>query len=390
MGDPEKTVDAAAAELAKVAAEQKSRKQAFKQEYALADMEAKTTILKYPIPVSTGVASFEKPKKSKANGDAKKEALDEALVNEILEEAAEQQTEGNGSTGPNFTFKDVEEPKAKAGDEKPKGEEALKAEAPVATSDLGPEEEKRRRLIRWLKLREINHKYAVIRSYDGKCVVVTTGRSPINPNKKVFLIQSREAFEQWMANEFIPSLEKKNKSDAVGPWWWRHPKRRQFDGVVFEPLAPDVVKTSDGHQLFNTYLGWGVEPKQGDWSLMRRHIKEVLANGDPKTEEYIIRWTAWGIQHPDKPPLVALVLIGRKGRGKGTFARALERIVGDHALQISSQRHIVGNFNAHLENLILMISDEAYWAGHKADAGCLRMMARLSVGQRLPAGSMLE
>jgi hypothetical protein len=52
----------------------------------------------------------------------------------------------------------------------------------------------------------------------------------------------------------------------------------------------------------------------------------------------------------------------------------LERIFGDHSLQISSQRHIVGNFNAHLENLILMISDEAYWAGHKADAGTLQRM----------------
>jgi Family of unknown function (DUF5906) len=71
---------------------------------------------------------------------------------------------------------------------------------------------------------------------------------------------------------------------------------------------------------------------------------------------------------------VALVLIGCKGRGKGTFARALEIIFGRHSLQISSQRHIVGNFNAHLENLILMISDEAYWAGHKADAGTLQRM----------------
>jgi hypothetical protein len=73
-------------------------------------------------------------------------------------------------------------------------------------------------------------------------------------------------------------------------------------------------------------------------------------------------------------PLVALVLIGLKGQGKGTFARVLEIIYGNHALQISNQRHIVGNFNAHLENLILMISDEAYWAGHKADAGTLQRM----------------
>ena len=153
-------------------------------------------------------------------------------------------------------------------------EEALKAEAPIAVTDLGPEEEKRRRIIRWTKLEELNRKCAVIRSFGGKCVVVTEGQSRHDPNKKVFDFQFREAFEAWLANDFVLSLEKKNKNDAVGPWWWRHPKRRQYDGVIFKPLAPPIVRTSDG-QLLNTYLGWGVEPKQGDWSLIRKHIKEV-------------------------------------------------------------------------------------------------------------------
>ena len=237
-----------------------------------------------------------------------------------------------------------------------------------------PEEEKRRRIARWTKLKDINRKCAVIREYGGKCVVVTEGRSPINPNRKIFVYQSRDAFEAWLANDLVPSLEKKNKTDLVGLWWWRHPKRRQYDGVVFKPLGPPIVQTSNGQLLMNTYLGWGVEPKQGDWPLIRQHIKQVLAKDDPKADEYIVRWAAWAIQHPDMLPLVALVLIGFKGRGKGTFARVLERVVGDHSLQISNQRHIVGNFNAHLENLILMISDEAFWAGHKADAGTLQRM----------------
>jgi hypothetical protein len=237
--------------------------------------------------------------------------------------------------------------------------EALANEPPVAAADITIEEQNRRRLIRWHMRHEINRKYAVIRSYGGKCVVVTEARSALDPKKKVFDFQTRDAFEQWMSNQFIPSLKKKAGNEAVGPWWWRHPKRRQYDGVIFKPLAPPIVQASDDRSLFNTYRGWGVEPKPGGWPLIRRHIQDVLANGDQKAAEYIIRWTAWGIQHPDELPLVALVLIGLKGRGKGTWARALEIIYGNHALQISNQRHIVGNFNAHLENLILLIADEA-------------------------------
>jgi len=102
--DPEKAVDAETW-IASEKAKQAERKR-LKEQYALADVEANTTILKYPIEVSTGVASFDVKSKPKKSKDVK-EPLDEALVNEIL---GEQQSTGNG---PNFTFKQApkEEPK---------------------------------------------------------------------------------------------------------------------------------------------------------------------------------------------------------------------------------------------------------------------------------------
>jgi hypothetical protein len=135
-------------------------------------------------------------------------------------------------------------------------------------------------------LEAINRNCAVIRSLGGKCAVMTERQSG-------FTFQSKEAFIQWMANKFIPSLEEKDEKNAVGPWWWHHKNRRQYDGVIFKPLAPKVVPTSDGQFLLNMYLGWGVKPKQGDWSLIRNHIREVLANGDKESDDYIIRWIAW-------------------------------------------------------------------------------------------------
>jgi hypothetical protein len=201
-----------------------------------------------------------------------------------------------------------EEPKADAdATEEPRDAdeaEALKAEVSPSISDIGTEETKRRRIIRWKKLNEINRKCAVIRSFGGKCVIMTVGRSR-DGSKIAYDFQSREAFDQWKANDFIPSLEKEKKTDTVGPRWWRHPKRRQYDGVVFKPRGSSVVITPDGQRLFNTYLGWGVEPEPGDWSLLRRHIREVLASGDPKADDYIIRFHAWAYQHPDSKADVA-------------------------------------------------------------------------------------
>jgi putative DNA primase/helicase len=113
VSDPEKSVDAAAAVAAEYVAEQESRKRAFKEEYALADMEAKTTILKHPIPVSTGVASF-----GGAEFDLDKEV-------QQLAKAAEKKT------------KEVPKAKPKAKHEKPKAEidtETLVASVPAVPS----------------------------------------------------------------------------------------------------------------------------------------------------------------------------------------------------------------------------------------------------------------
>lgn len=52
------------------------------------------------------------------------------------------------------------------------------------------------------------------------------------------------------------------KARPLGSWWVKHPRRRQYDGVVFDP-APDRTHA----RLYNLWRGWAVEPKPGDWSL---------------------------------------------------------------------------------------------------------------------------
>jgi hypothetical protein len=80
------------------------------------------------------------------------------------------------------------------------------------------------------------------------------------------------------------------------------------------------------------------------------------------------------VQHPDQQAEVALVLIGRKGVGKGTLIRCLQRIFGAHAFQVTSREEVIGKFNGHLQDCILFIADEAYWGGDKRCVGRLQGM----------------
>lgn len=149
----------------------------------------------------------------------------------------------------------------------------------------------------------------------------------------------------------------------------RHRQRRQHRGITFLPGGPEVV-----NECLNLWQGWGVEPKVGDWSLIREHIEVVLASGNREFAEYITRWIAWGIQNPAAQAEVALVLVGPKGAGKGTLVRCLQRIFGAHAFQVTSREEVIGKFNGHLQDCVLFVADEAYWGGDKRCVGRLQGM----------------
>ena len=155
----------------------------------------------------------------------------------------------------------------------------------------------------------------------------------------------------------------------LGKWWLKHPARRQYFGLVFEPGGEQVIEGK-----FNLWTGWGVEPKRGDWSLMRKHIFEVLAARDEAVDAYIINWLAWAVQHPGQQPETALVFLGKRGSGRGTLGNAMCRIVGNHALHISSPHHLVGRFNAHLRQCAFLFADEAYVVADRSAEGKLKAL----------------
>src|SRR5262249_115712 len=123
----------------------------------------------------------------------------------------------------------------------------------------------------------------------------------------------------------------------------------------------------------NLWTGWGVEPKEGDWSLLRRHIREVLADLNEPVYQYIINWIAWSAQNPSQQAEIAVVFIGDRGAGKGTIRHALCKIFGkQHSLHLSSPEHLTGRFNAHLRQCCFLFADEAYGPKDKSAEGVLK------------------
>jgi hypothetical protein len=219
------------------------------------------------------------------------------------------------------------------------------------------------------KLNEINrdHFFAI----EGKAAFVY--REEIDPvtERRALRRTYTGAFELEMRNKFIAvgtNAMGEVRHEKLGKRWLEWPGRRQFKGVVFDPrgTTPD--------EYYNQWHGLAAEPLDGDCSKFLNFIRDVLCSGDQKAFDYLIRWCARAVQEPATPGEVAIVLKGAKGIGKTFFASHLGELFGDHYVEMSHSRHLVGNFNAHLETAIMAFADEAFWAGDKPGEGTLKAL----------------
>ena len=200
----------------------------------------------------------------------------------------------------------------------------------------------------------------------GKCWVFKEDFDP-ELNRNMLARIGVEPFRSFYSNQKIAIPHGEGfKMQSIGGLWIDHPARRSFHKVVFMPGMP----TPDG--CYNLWKGFSVTPIPGDWSLLRDHILNVICAGDVCCAEYLLNWLAFTIQYPDRLPEVAVVMKGERGTGKGKLAYYFGLLFGEHSLQITQSKHLIGNFNAHLRNCVFLFVDEALWAGDKQGENVLK------------------
>lgn len=211
---------------------------------------------------------------------------------------------------------------------------------------------------------DMNCHHAVITS--GKVRVLSWRRTHPELEREAPDLQSFEDFRNRYRNKRVTVGFNANGQPiekSVGNWWLDHPQRREVRGICFVP-----GKESEINGFQNLWRGWGVEPKPGgDWSLMREHILFLCGGSD-----FGLKWIADAVQNPDRPAGVAWVLRGNRGTGKGVLGRALVQMFGQHGLQITSAKHLTGDFNLHLRDCCLLFADEVVTQGDKRAEAVLK------------------
>lgn len=211
-----------------------------------------------------------------------------------------------------------------------------------------------------------NQKNAVIR-IGGKTVVVTEIIDPVF-GRPDLIFQSVQDFKAFHANHLVavPNGNNGTKIKNAASVWLENSARRTYEGIVFAPQK-------ECPNYLNLWGGFAATPQRGSWSMMHAHIRDVICCGNADYHAYLMEWLADAVQNPGgERPGVAIVLRGKKGVGKGIFVSAFGRIFGQHFLHITQSDHLVGKFNAHLKNALLVFADEAFWAGDRGAEGTLK------------------
>ena len=215
------------------------------------------------------------------------------------------------------------------------------------------------------RLAEMNGRFAVISSIGGKCRVVEEVEDLVLGRTQL-VKQTFEDFGNRFSNK---KVEIQGKDGPIyiplGKWWLGHPDRRQYDRIVFAP-------NKERPGVYNLWRGFAFDPRPGDCSLYLNHLRDVVCGGNDEYYQYLIRWMARCVQYPERTGEVAIVLRGEQGTGKGITIKLFGNLFGRHFLQIADSKHLIGNFNSHLRDAVVVFADEAFYAGDKKHESILK------------------
>ena len=218
---------------------------------------------------------------------------------------------------------------------------------------------------------EFNEKHFV--TVEGGRTIVMSERYDSTLDRTYYTRSRFQDVEQLHSHRRFRVGEKKNKEPnfkSAGELWLSHKNRRTYpSGVVFDPSG------REHKDQFNLWRGFAIEPKPGDWSLMQRHMLDVICGGNIDLCLYLHGLMARMVQRPWETGEVVVVLRGDEGVGKGVLARTLIRLFGRHGLQVTNPEHLTGKFNEHLRDVVMLLADECFFAGDRAHVGILKALA---------------
>ena len=181
-----------------------------------------------------------------------------------------------------------------------------------------------------------------------------------------------EATAEHQEREFNKDGSVSSKAVSAAGAWIKWPLRQTAHKITYRPGQPRFITNSP--TLFNTWSGWGVEPRAGDVEPFLELLQHLFTGSEPGAMEWFLRWCAFPLQHPGTKLFSSVVFHGiRHGTGKSFIGYTLGKIYGDNFTEIS-QSDLHNSFNEWAEAKQFVMGDDVTGSNKRADADFLKKL----------------
>lgn len=154
--------------------------------------------------------------------------------------------------------------------------------------------------------------------------------------------------------------------------WLKWPLRSQVGKLTYAPGQPRIFG-SNGSAAFNTWKGWGCEPKKGTVKPWRELLESIFKTERASMQRFE-RWCAYPFQKPGAKLFTSWVVHGKMtGTGKSSLGYSLGRLHGPNFIEIR-QRDLQANFNEWAVDKTLVLGDDISGSDKRHDADILKTM----------------
>lgn len=117
----------------------------------------------------------------------------------------------------------------------------------------------------------------------------------------------------------------------------------------------------------------GEEMPQGFCDRFIDHLFYVVCNGNEEVYRYFLGWWADALWNPG-PTDVAIVLRGARGTGKTFPVERMMELFDPYTMTLDDPEDLLGKFNSHLQNKLVLFAEEAFFAGNPRHAAKLKSL----------------
>lgn len=212
----------------------------------------------------------------------------------------------------------------------------------------------------------------VVYIHDPGLVVVKETGQKLSPSQFREHAFSHLAYQEQVLRK-DGGLSLKPVSGAAA--WLAWPLRHEVGRVTYRPGRERLIinATARGSE-YNTWPGWGTEPKKGDVRPFLKLVDHLFSTAEPGAKQWFLRWCAYPIQYPGTKMFSSAVIHGvRHGTGKSLIGYSLGRIYGKNFTEIR-QSDLHANFNEWAENKQFVLGDDVTGSNKRQDADMLKKL----------------